>query len=92
MKKRKQQSMPNATAFEIITIDIGDRVVCDICGGEWTDRPETGGIYGFGSKAICPDCTPGYLEAAKRHNEARYIKARCPAGKSFADWVRQDLR
>ena len=92
MSNRKHPSMPNATAFEVINIDIGDRVVCDICGGEWTNRPESGGIYGFGTKAICPDCTPSYIESAKRHNEERYIKARCPEGKSFADWVRHDLR
>ncbi len=83
---------PNASQVEVIRIDIGDRVVCDNCNEEWTNRPESGGLYGFGSKAIGPCCAAKIMESAKRYGEEKYIKAFCPPTKSFYDWVREDLR
>lgn len=77
--------------MKVITLDIGDNVICDICNGDWTGRLESGGLL-FGSSAICPECAPKFEMDVRRYNEQRFIKARCPAGKSFADWVRQDLR
>lgn len=67
------------------TIDIGATVLCDICSEDYTLSAESGGILIL-SKAVCPKCTP------KWEAEAVFIRGRCPAGKSFADWVRQDLR
>jgi hypothetical protein len=32
------------------------------------------------------------MKRIKGYGEEHYIKAHCPAGKSYADWVRQDLR
>ncbi len=41
--------------MEVIWLEMGDRVVCDYCNADFTDSDESGGIYGFGSKAICPE-------------------------------------
>ena len=79
---------PNAQVF---TIDIGERVICDLCGEEWTERPESGGIA-FCSKACCPTCAPKVETDAVADNETRFIRGRCPADLSFADWVRTVLR
>lgn len=79
--------------WEIIqAVDIGNTVICDICDADYTNSEQSGGVYGLGSKAICPDCEPRIMESAKRHNEEWAIKAHCPAGMSFADWVRNILR
>ena len=66
-------------------------VVCDMCGKDYTNSDEQGGFL-FSSKAVCPDCAPGIEESAKKYKEEKYIVARCPKGKSFRDWVVQDLR
>lgn len=66
-------------------------VLCDGCGEDYTDRPDNGGIL-FVSKALCPTCGVRWEEASEREHETAYIRARCPEGKSFADWVREDLR
>ena len=71
--------------------DLGDSVICDLCGKDFTNSDAKGGIT-FGSKAVCPDCTPQILESAKKFNEEDHIKSKCPGGMSFADWVRKDLR
>jgi hypothetical protein len=78
--------------MKVYTIDPGREVICDTCNVNWTDRPESGGIFGFSTKAICPECAPKILADAERYGEMKYLKARCPEGKSFADWVRDDLR
>jgi hypothetical protein len=75
----------------IITIEMGRRVVCDDCDAEMTDSPAVGGIL-FQSKALCPTCAPKWEARAVQHGETRFIRGRCPEGKSFADWVRQDVR
>src|SRR5262245_33903899 len=71
--------------------DLGRKVVCDDCGTDWTDRPESGGLI-YGSHAVCPDCAPKAEADLVRLHEEHLIGARCPPGKSFADWVRDDLR
>lgn len=75
-----------------IEVDVGDRVWCDwTCGKEFTDSPQTGGLY-FASKAVCPNCAPDVEAHAKKYKEEKYIKGYCPDGMSFADWVRKCLR
>lgn len=76
-------------AFELVP---GHTVVCDGCSQDWTDRKESGGIYGLMTKAYCPECAPRIEEDARRYGELEHIKLHCPPGKSFADWVREDLR
>lgn len=68
-------------------VPVGRIVICDSCGTDWTNSDMKGGIL-FGSKAICPDCEPRWREGAKQHGEEDYIRAECPEGVTFADWVR----
>lgn len=75
----------------MIEIDAGQSVICDLCGEDKTESKVSGGFL-FQSKAVCPDCAPNYEASAKRYSELHFIRARCPEGKSFADWVREDLR
>jgi hypothetical protein len=77
-----------------VTIEIiepGNLVFCDYCGEDWTERTESGGFL-FGDKAVCPTCAPKSLASIKSYGEERYIRGTCPEGKSYADWVREDLR
>lgn len=75
----------------IVEIDVGDKVYCDYCSGDCTDSKESGGLL-FGSYAACPACAPSIEASAKLYDETNRIRARCPEGKPFADWVRQELR
>lgn len=85
--KTMQQLWADAEANPNIAIDIGRTVVCDICDEDFTDRTECGGFI-FGSKGYCPLCAPSGLVSIKRYAEERYIRATCPDGQSFADFVR----
>ena len=67
-------------------INIGESVVCDSCSDDYTGLPDTGGFL-FGSYAICPKCVPGYERDVKKFHEEHLIKARCPEGTPFAQWV-----
>lgn len=77
--------------FEAHTIDVGDKVYCDDCSGDFTNSHSRGGLL-FQSKAICPACAPKWDANAKKYGEESFIRARCPEGKAFAQWVREDLR
>ncbi len=77
--------------MDVVIVDPGDSVFCDLCNADKTDCPQSGGFM-FQSKAICPDCCDAFEKTAKQYNELHFIRARCPPNKSFADWVRQDLR
>jgi hypothetical protein len=66
--------------------DIGNKVVCDSCGDDWTDRVESGGFL-FGSYAYCPECASRSLPNIKAYGEMGYIKEYCPSGVSYKDWV-----
>lgn len=74
-----------------IRIEQTDLVLCDFCGTDYTDSDEQGGLL-FGSYATCPKCVPKVLRDSARYGERGRIRASCPEGKSFADWVREDLR
>lgn len=87
----KTTTHKNKDGLDVITVDPGDEVYCDICNKNYTNLPDKGGIQ-FESKAVCPECTPRIEQNAKRYREERFIKATCPEGKSFANWVREDLR
>jgi hypothetical protein len=66
---------------------VGRAVVCDLCDGDWTDRPESGGFL-FQSKGVCPDCAPKFMADLIRYSEQNFIRGECPKGQSFADWIR----
>ena len=68
-------------------VDLGRTVVCDICDKDWTDKTKSGGFI-FGSKAYCPECALRSLKSIMAYGEGKYIKAHCPSGVSFADFVR----
>ena len=72
---------------EIINLE-DDFVACDRCN---SDSDKSGGIL-FGSNVFCPKCAIIMEKAIKKYGEEQYIKARCPEGKSFHDWVVQDVR
>lgn len=78
--------------MDVITLDPGDRVFCDAaCGEDYTNSEESGGIL-FGSKAYCPKCAARSMPNIISYGEQSHIKATCPDGMSFADWVRGCLR
>lgn len=70
----------------IIRTDFGNRVICDLCGDDYTNRTEQGGIL-FQSKAFCPTCAVEELPKIKAYEETHLIRGTCPAGVSFRDWV-----
>ena len=64
-------------------IPVGDIVLCDSCNKEFTESNESGGIQ-VGSSAFGPCCENRFK--GKKKNP------KCPEGKSFANWVKEDLR
>lgn len=66
----------------------GSSVCCDFCNAEFgvAQQKESGGFL-FGSYAVCPRCAPASLADIAQHGETERIKARCPEGVSFRDWV-----
>lgn len=77
--------------MKVINIETGNDVVCDYCGDDYTTSHATGGIL-FGTYAVCPKCTPKVIADATRFGESNLIRATCPNGMSYADWVRNELR
>lgn len=69
-------------------IDLGRTVLCDFCDADLSADPRSGGFL-FGSYAIGPCCAAKHLARIKGYGEEGHIKAHCPPGMSFADWVRQ---
>lgn len=67
-------------------IDVGETVVCDMCNANYTDSNRSGGFI-FGSKAVCPECAPEMQANIEKHNEEKHIKAYCPLGMSFKDFI-----
>ena len=73
------------------TINIGSVVLCDWCNKEWTNNPISGGFI-FSGYATCPECAESKIEGIRKYDEEEYITDRCPEDKSFADWIRDDIR
>jgi hypothetical protein len=69
------------------SVPIGGTVLCDACDTDLTADPRSGG-YLFGSYAYGPCCAGERLVTIRGYNEEHFIRARCPEGVSFADWVR----
>lgn len=69
------------------TVPVGRVVLCDWCDADLTDDPRPGGFL-FCGKAVGPCCAARTLEQVRGHGEEQFIRARCPVGVSFADWVR----
>ena len=71
-------------------IPVGRVVLCDIDDTDLSDDTRSGGFM-FGSYAVGPCCAERYMESIRSYGEEWNIRARCPEGVSFADWVR-DMR
>src|SRR5579863_4016907 len=69
------------------SIDIGRLVVCDSCDKDYTDLPDQGGIV-VGSYGYGPCCAARMLDGLRRYNEMHALRARCPPGQSYADFIR----
>lgn len=71
-----------------LPVDIGRLVVCDNCDKDYTDLTDSGGFL-FASYAVCPICAPDALRDIADLEELQYIRARCPPGMPFSDFIRQ---
>jgi hypothetical protein len=71
-------------------IPVGQSVLCDFCDADLTSDTRSGGFM-FGSYAVGPCCSVRREVSIRGYGEEWNIRARCPAGISFADWIR-DLR
>jgi hypothetical protein len=70
-----------------VVIPVGETVLCDIDDTDLTADPRGGG-YMFGSYAVGPCCAERHEAMVRGYDEQGYIRARCPEGVSFADWIR----
>ena len=70
----------------VINIDPGDTVLCDLCNMDYTNRDETGGFL-FSGKAVCPKCSPAFLQSVKKYKEEIFIKSTAREGESFRAFV-----
>jgi hypothetical protein len=71
-----------------VKIPVGDVVVCDFCDEDYTTSKDGGGLV-FDGNGVCPKCALKLLDDAERYGELEHIKAVCPVGKSFADFIRE---
>lgn len=74
-------------ATHVREIDVGDTVLCDLCGEDYTHSNDVGGII-FGSKACCPACTAKIGPDIAKYGEQHYIRARCGDDETFANFCR----
>ena len=70
------------TAVPIQTVE----VVCDLCNKDFTNLQDPGGLL-LGSKGVGPCCAEKFEKDVRRFGEESYIRARCPEGKPFAEWI-----
>lgn len=68
-------------------IPVGRTILCDLCDMDLTDDPRSDG-YLFDSKGVGPCCAERFAVTIRGYGEEDHIRARCPAGVSFADWIR----
>lgn len=66
--------------------EVGEQVVCDACGDDYSDSDESGGFL-FGSYAYCPKCARERIESIRRYGEEKFIISHCPEGMSYREWV-----
>jgi len=71
--------------IKVMTIDVGDRVICDLCNTEYTNSDAVGGVL-FSHKACCPICAPEMIKNAKKFKETRFLELPT-VGETFRDFV-----
>lgn len=89
MNKENEEKKP--IPVFVVHMDVGDLVICDLCNKDWTHSKVSGGLL-FMSKGVCPDCAPEFEKNVIKFNEQEYIRGRCPANMSHADWIRDVVR
>lgn len=67
-------------------LDIGNTVICDDCGGDYTHSTAKGGIL-VDRKGICPTCTPEWLRLLASYHEEDHIRARANEGEEFRAFI-----
>lgn len=75
--------------MEIINLGGGPddtEVRCDYCSKNFTFESQSGG-YIFGSNAVCPICAVEGMRKVRKYKEEHYIRAVCPEGESFWNFV-----
>ena len=72
--------------FEIIKLDPGPHVNCDLCNEDYMHSDEKGGFM-FDSNAVCPKCAPTMEKDAFRFGEADHIRERARRDETFRDFV-----
>lgn len=72
--------------FEVIEIDAGDTVLCDICNRDYSNSDEKGGLV-FSGKAVCPVCEKVVRASICKHNETEFIRAECRPDQTFREFV-----
>lgn len=72
--------------FEVIVINPGNVVLCDLCNADYTLSRETGGFL-FGHTAVCPKCAPSFEKRVSKYNEERFITDRAMKDELFRDFV-----
>ncbi len=77
--------------MELVSETFSNRVECDFCGEDFTNRDDKGGLL-FQSKAVCPLCARRVEKDAKKYGEEYLIRDRCPENMAFRDWVVVVLR
>jgi len=76
---------------KVTVIDVGREVICDGCNSDFTNSLKSGGFV-VGSYCYCPNCCEGMEKEYQKYGEAHLIRLRCPEGKSFSDWICDDVR
>jgi hypothetical protein len=71
---------------QVYILDPGDHVICDHCNEDYSTSNMEGGVI-FQSKAYCPQCAPALLEDVRRFGEERFVRAVCPDGTTFKQFV-----
>lgn len=74
------------TTYHKSEFDIGEIVICDLCGDDYTFSDAKGGIL-FGSKACCPNCTPKIERDARHYGELHFIANRAKPDETFKAFV-----
>ena len=67
-------------------LNVGNRVLCDLCGVDYTESEELGGVL-FCSKAVCPKCLPDFRKSVEKYEEQKFIKAEANENETFRDFV-----
>lgn len=68
-------------------VEVGDQVNCDICNDYFPPSDTRSGGFLFDTYSYCPKCAASSLERIKGYKEDKYIRAWCPEGMSFHDFV-----